>query len=116
LYSFSKFQFDHIISLKHGGSTVPENLCLSCINCNINKGADVGTVLLASDIFTRFFNPRKDKCGDHFEILSSLILPKTQIAEATIKILDFNHVDRLMERAALVEAGLFPHSDALLII
>lgn len=40
-------QIDHILSLKHGGETLPENLAYSCLTDNINKGSDIGTVLFA---------------------------------------------------------------------
>ena len=111
-FSFSKFQFDHIISLKHGGATNSDNLCLSCIFCNQNKGSDIGTILLPSEKFIRFFNPRKDNWNEHFEITETFIHSRSAIGEATIKILDFNHIYRLLERMALLESGLFPHSDA----
>ena len=33
------FQIDHIISEKHGGLTVDDNLALACLFCNITKAA-----------------------------------------------------------------------------
>lgn len=36
------FEIDHIISLRHGGKTVLENLALSCNTCNRMKAADIG--------------------------------------------------------------------------
>ncbi len=115
LYSFAKFQIEHIISLKHGGLTQPDNLACSCIYCNRNKGSDVGTILTAQK-FERFFNPRTDRWSDHFELFGASILPKTIIGEGTVKILDFNELDRVLERTALIESGRFPHPDALKII
>lgn len=114
-FSFAKFQIEHIISLKHGGATVPENLACSCIYCNRNKGSDVGTIL-SGQKFERFFNPRTDKWAAHFEVTNALILPKSIIGEATVKILDFNQLDRLVERTVLVEKGQFPHIDAFKIM
>jgi 5-methylcytosine-specific restriction endonuclease McrA len=35
---------DHIISVKHGGSSTPENLCYACIFCNLQKGTDLGSI------------------------------------------------------------------------
>ena len=42
--SFIKFQVDHIISRKHRGQTILENLAYSCAICNGNKGSDIGTI------------------------------------------------------------------------
>ena len=35
-------QIDHIISLKHGGENSESNLAYACLNCNLNKGTDLG--------------------------------------------------------------------------
>ena len=37
-------QIDHIISLKHGGSSETDNLAYACSLCNRAKGSDVGSV------------------------------------------------------------------------
>jgi 5-methylcytosine-specific restriction endonuclease McrA len=65
-------QIDHIISIKHGGAAVAENLALACIVCNRRKGSDVGTIL-PSGAFTRFFNPRSDSWPDHFRFDGGVI-------------------------------------------
>ncbi len=114
--SFVGFEIDHIISLKHGGTNDLANLAHTCLYCNQNKGADVGTVLLPSESFIRFFNPRKDRWSDHFEISGALILPKTFIGEATVKILKFNEVERILERKTWLDSGMFPHPDSLKLI
>ena len=110
-HSFIKFQIEHIISLKHGGLSVPNNLALSCFYCNNHKGSDLGTIL-EKDEFQRFYHPRKDKWKDHFELNGHLIIPKTSIGKATVKILKMNDEERLMERLALIENGFFPHPNA----
>ena len=114
-HSFIKFQMEHIISIKHGGETHAENLALSCFYCNNAKGTDLGTILHEGE-FIRFYNPRNDVWKDHFSLLDHFFVPKTKIAEGTIKILELNHEDRLVERLAFLEAGLFPHPNALAII
>lgn len=114
-FAFAKFQIEHIISLKHGGTTQPDNLACSCIYCNRNKGSDVGTIL-SFQKFERFFNPRTDQWSAHFELFGALILPKSTIGEATIKILDFNQLDRVVQRSALIDKGHFPHQDSLKIM
>ena len=99
--TFFSFQIDHIISIKHGGKTVSENLAWSCYACNNSKGADVGTILLPGNTFIRLFNPREDVWSEHFELATGVIYAKTPIGEATIKILNINEVDRIIERNVL---------------
>lgn len=106
--SFYSFQVDHIISIKHGGKSVAENLAFACIICNRNKGSDLGTILEQSENIIRFFNPRKDQWTDHFEVSDKgLLHPKTLIGEATIKILDLNHPDSVVERRLLISIGRY---------
>ncbi|WP_373511857.1 HNH endonuclease [Persicitalea sp.] len=106
--SFLKFQIDHIISRKHGGLTISENLAYTCPVCNNSKGSDVGTVLEDEETFVRLYNPRKYKWQDHFEINEGAILAKSDIGSATIKILNLNDVNRILERLDLIEAGILP--------
>lgn len=82
--TFFEFHIDHIISLKHGGKTILENLAYACQICNLNKGSDIATVLDDIQKPIRFFNPRIDLWREHFSIENTgLIIPKTSIAEAT---------------------------------
>ncbi len=107
--SFIRYQIDHIISRKHGGNTVLENLAYSCAPCNGSKGSDVGTILDDEETFVRLFHPRKDHWNDHLEISKQgLFVARTIVGEATIKVLNLNDVNQLLERLALLQAGLFP--------
>jgi hypothetical protein len=54
------------------------------------------------------FNPRKHNWFEHFEVIEGAFLPKSDIAAATIKVLDLNNINRILERLDLIEAGLFP--------
>ena len=100
-------EIDHIISIKHGGKTEERNLAYACLPCNRHKGSDLGTLSERQE-FTRFFNPRTDIWNEHFIIVGSNILPKTEIAEATIKILRFNSDSRVEERNSLQLIGRYP--------
>ncbi len=105
--SFFTFHIDHIISIKHGGSDDLDNLAYSCQICNLNKGSDIATVI--SDILNpiRFYNPCFDNWHSHFSIESSgLLIAKSDIASATIKILDLNHPDSIIERLEMLKRGL----------
>ena len=110
---FYTFQVDHIICLKHGGTTELNNLAYTCSLCNQNKGSNLGTFLPNSKRLIRLFNPRKDKWSTHFSIDFGEIIPKTLIASATIKVLDLNNVDRIILRQALMEEGRYPTNISL---
>jgi 5-methylcytosine-specific restriction endonuclease McrA len=36
---------DHIISLKHGGTSEADNLAYACVFCNRFKGSDIGSII-----------------------------------------------------------------------
>lgn len=108
VYSFLSFHIEHIISIKHGGQSNLDNLAYSCPICNLNKGSDIATILTNPTKPIRFYNPRIDNWDIHFKIESSgLIIPQTEIGEATIKILDLNHPDSIIEREILIANGMF---------
>jgi hypothetical protein len=107
--AFIRYQSDHIISRKHDGETTFENLAHSCPICNNAKGSDLSTIISDPDKLIRLFNPRKDNWFDHFEIdENGIIFHKTDIGEATIKLLKFNDIDRVLERIDLIKAKLYP--------
>ncbi len=106
--SFLPFEIDHIISLKHGGGHEPENLAFCCPHCNQNKGTDLTTFLASYADIQVIFNPRNDKWNDHFWVEEGEILPKSRIAEATIKLLKINEPERLILRKLLMEIGHYP--------
>ncbi|MFN0175876.1 MAG: HNH endonuclease [Saprospiraceae bacterium] len=103
-----RFQIEHIIAIKHHGLTVSENLAYACPICNANKGTDIGTVLEDTETIIPFFNPRKHDWFAHFEVNNGEILPKTLLGEATVKILDFNTLERILERLELGVTGVYP--------
>jgi HNH endonuclease len=107
---FLPFEIDHIISLRHDGKSVLNNLALSCGTCNRMKAADIGTYLDENLEFVRLFNPRIDTWNLHFEINRGEILPITLIAKATIKLLDLNNPDRIILRQLLITAKRYPPS------
>lgn len=69
--------------------------------CNINKGSDIGTVLLPDRIFIRLYNPRIDKWNEHFEFSEAAIYAKTSVGKASIKVLKLNEVERVVERQVI---------------
>lgn len=107
--SFYGFQIDHVISRKHGGNTTLDNLACACPDCNRHKGTDLGTLIDGSSELVPFFNPRRGNWDAHFEWdETGVIHAKTRTGSATIKILQFNHPDRVIERSLLAQLGLWP--------
>ncbi len=47
-------EVDHIISVKHGGSTTADNLAYACFFCNRDKGSDIGSIVWETNKFVRF--------------------------------------------------------------
>ena len=105
--SFFTFHIDHVVSLKHGGETTADNLAYACSICNVNKGSDVATFLEDRTKSVRFFNPRLDNWYGHFVVEpSGLLTALTDIGAATLKILQLNHPDSIIERRELIRLGL----------
>ncbi len=106
-------EVDHIISLKHGGSSGLDNLALACFFGNRYKGTYLGTILQGK--FVRIFNPRSELWKNHFHFAEVTIEPLTEIGEATSRLLHFNDTLRLTEREALRSVGRYPSQAALLV-
>jgi hypothetical protein len=106
--SLLKFHVEHIRSSKHSGSGDFENLAYSCPDCNHYKGTDLGTYLDEDEIFTRFFNPRKDKWFDHFKALEGVLYAQNDVGEATIRIFQINNPDRVEIRQLFSDEDLYP--------
>ena len=101
-------EVDHIVSVKHGGTTAIDNLAYTCQPCNRNKGSDLGSMYWPSGQLVRFFHPRVDHWADHFVWQGARISPLTAIGEVTARILDFNSEERLQERHGLIAQGRYP--------
>jgi len=99
---------DHIVSKKHGGLSREENLAYACMICNSNKGSDISSLVPGTGELVRFFNPRIDRWRDHFRLDQAIIVPLTEIGEATVRILGFNQDGRLLERRTLQAMGRYP--------
>ena len=113
--AYFKFQVEHIISRKHGGSSELENLALACVFCNRYKGSDIASLKPKTDELVRFYNPRTMRWREHFRLNGVIIEPLTDIGEATVRILQMNHDDQIFERQVLSRRGRYPSEAALLL-
>ncbi|MGI8883818.1 MAG: HNH endonuclease [Pyrinomonadaceae bacterium] len=114
--AYFKFQVEHIISRKHGGTSELENLALACVFCNRYKGSDIATLSFETGGLIRFYNPRVNRWREHFRLNGVKIESITEIGEATIRILQMNHNDQILERQVLSRRGRYPSEAALLVI
>ena len=92
---------DHIISLKHRGNNIIDNLAYSCWLCNLNKGSDVGSITPDTHQLIRFYNPRIDIWSEHFQLVNFRIEPLSDIGVVTEFIFGFNESERIAERSVL---------------
>jgi HNH endonuclease len=114
--SYFRFQVEHIISRKHDGSSEVDNLALACVFCNRYKGSDIASLSPETRELVRFYNPRTMRWSEHFNLNQVLIEPLTEIGEATIRILQMNHEDQILERQVLSRRGRYPSQEAVLIM
>lgn len=102
---FAAHEIDHIISEKHEGPTEAENLALCCALCNQHKGSDIASIDPATNQIAPLFHPRHERWQDHFMLREAQIIPLTSSGRVTVRLLQFNHPDRLEERELLIAAG-----------
>jgi len=101
---------DHIIARKHDGPTHSDNLALACFRCNRFKGSDLGSIDPETGELAFFFNPRTQVWIEHFRIEGAVIQPLTPEGRVTVKLMQLNHPDRVLEREILMAIGRYPPS------
>ncbi|HBE19257.1 MAG TPA: HNH endonuclease [Cyanobacteria bacterium UBA11149] len=106
--SIYSHEVDHIIALKDGGQTHPDNFALSCLPCNRYKGADFATLDPESGEIIPLFNPRRHIWAEHFALRDARIEGITDIGEATARLLKFNAPKRIRVRRLLIEQRRYP--------
>lgn len=99
--SFYPHEVDHIVALKHNGSTTAENLACACWRCNRYKGTDLGSFDPETRAFSFLFNPRTQKWSDHFRLQTAQINGITPEGRTTVYLLKLNSNERITERQRL---------------
>lgn len=98
--AFVEHQIDHIIAIKHRGSSDPDNLALSCTLCNRYKGSDIASIDPETGMIEALFHPRKQSWARHFRMSSGRqIIGISRAERATVRLLQLNRPDRLRERS-----------------
>ena len=96
--SFYSHEVDHVIALKHQGTTAAENLAYACWRCNRFKGTDLGSFDPETTKFSFLFNPRKQQWEQHFRLEEGQIVGLTAEGRTTAVLLKLNTGDRVRER------------------
>ena len=102
--AFISHQIDHVIAEKHGGKTEADNLALACTICNKYKGSDLTFIEPSNGEIVRLYHPRQDCWNDHFQWDAGKIVPVIAIGSVTIRLLQINRDERVVERQLLWEA------------
>jgi hypothetical protein len=101
-------EIDHIYAEKHQGPTLEWNLCLACADCNRYKGSDLCSYDHTSDQVIALFHPRRDAWEAHFRLLATgVIEPISATGRVTARLLRFNRLDVVAERARLIALGRY---------
>ncbi|MBZ0281281.1 MAG: HNH endonuclease [Anaerolineae bacterium] len=109
----SKFQIDHIIPVKHGGTDATENLCLACLKCNSFKGPNVAALDPATGEATKLYNPRQQSWEEHFQINpDASLIGISPEGRATIIVLRINEGSRVKQRRVAMNLGEYPCTKA----
>lgn len=101
-------QIDHLISIKHGGQTITENLALACQLCNRYKGSDVTAIDPLYGEILPVFNPRTQTWNEHFDLVGARLVGLTATGRATVGLLRLNDAARLIDRQALIDVRRYP--------
>ena len=109
-------QIDPVISRQHGGGMVFANLALACLDCHLAKVSNLEPLTSRSGNLIPFFNPRRDRWSEHFNLNGHRIEPISDTGSVTCRILGFNASRRLMERRALFLKERYPSLEALALL
>ena len=101
VFTLAEQEIDHVIAVKRGGQTVPENLALCCTVCNRFKGSDIASLDSETGQLTPLFHPRHERWDDHHEFRNGEILGLTATGRVTIRLLQMNRPTRIKERQLL---------------
>ena len=101
---FWTFHVEHIIAQQHIEDDSLANLALACPDCNRHKGPNLTAVDIESQRIVPLFHPRVDRWDEHFENDGALIVGRTVIGRATVRLLQMNTKERVEMRQGLIDA------------
>lgn len=101
---FLTFHIEHVQAQQHVLDDSLDNLALACPDCNRHKGPNL-TTLSEDRTIVCLFHPRLHLWCEHFQFQGPLILGKSEIGTATVRLLQMNGSERVMLRAKLISLG-----------
>jgi hypothetical protein len=111
-HAYFTHEIDHIYAEKHGGDTIETNLCLACADCNRHKGSDLCSLDPQTGEIVALFHPRRDEWNEHFRLIDTgIIEPLTAAGRVTERVLRFNQVELVADRARLIALGGYKEQD-----
>lgn len=101
---------EHIVPFSRQGSNDEANLALACRSCNLRKGNRISGMSSGSKAEVRFFNPREDRWGEHFQfnVESGEVVGETSVGEVTVEYLEMNSPAQVAARQLWIRLSLFP--------
>ena len=102
---FVSFHLEHIEAQQHVADDSIDNLALACPDCNRHKGPNLVTLNSVTREIVRLFHPRRDVWEEHFTYSGAVLIARSSVGEATIRLLQINTVDRIDMRSELISAG-----------
>ena len=104
------FELEHIIPRSAGGSTIFENLCLSCPTCNRYKATLQTAVDPTTQQTVPLFHPHRQVWEEHFTWSEDgkELVGLTPISRATIATLKMNRPQLIRVRRMWVKVGEHP--------
>jgi hypothetical protein len=104
------FEFEHIMPLSAGGTTVFENLCLACPTCNRHKANRQTATDPETQTVAPLFHPQQQSWSDHFawNADASEVTGLTAIGRATVAMLKMNRPQMTRVRRMWGKLGEHP--------
>jgi HNH endonuclease len=109
-FALESMEFEHIVPVSQGGTTVVENLALACHGCNNYKQSRTQGFDRVSAELAPLYHPRKMSWSEHFAWSedTSLAIGLTAIGRVTIILLRLNRVGVVNLRIVLRSIGKHP--------
>ncbi|MCB9453996.1 MAG: HNH endonuclease [Anaerolineaceae bacterium] len=112
-HAYFVHEIDHIYAEKHGGETREDNLCLACSDCNRRKGSNLCSLDPQTGKVVTLFHPRLDKWDEHFHLEDTgMITPLSSTGRVTERVLGFNRLELVIDRARLIALGSYKDQDS----
>jgi hypothetical protein len=102
----------HVEHIDPNGGDSPDNLCLSCPNCNLSKSAATQAPDPVTGHMQALFNPRRQHWADHFawDETNTRVIGTSAIGRATVERFRMNSDRMIIARGIWVKAGEHPPS------